>query len=74
MQKVFGTFNNCPFFHIGGVLINDSKEEDHLEHLKNNHSKDRRGRPEIETFKRHLQYPEHIISDEGIYPLKEKVA
>ena len=34
MQKVLGQFNDFIFFHIKGILVHDTNENDHLEHGK----------------------------------------
>ena len=33
MQKVFGQYDDFCFFHMDEVLVHDSNENDHLEHL-----------------------------------------
>ena len=34
MQKVLDQFNDFCFFHMDYVLVHESSEKDHLEHLK----------------------------------------
>ena len=78
MQKAFGQFNDFCFIHINDVLVHDSRENDHLQHLKIIFQRIREVGLKLKLskfafFKRHLQYLGHLISGEGIYPLKEKV-
>ena len=69
MQKVFCTFNNFSFFHMGNALVHDSNEEHHLEHLKMIFLRIRKGLKlklsKYAFFKRHLQYLGHLISGVG---------
>ena len=76
MQKVVGQLNAFSFFQMGDILVHDSNEQDHLECLKMIFSKIRSRSKTFEMciFKRHLQYLGHLVSGEGTYPLKEKVA
>ena len=60
------------------VLAHHSNEEDHLKHLKMICIKMKEAGLKLKLskhafFKRHMQYLEHLISGERIYPLKEKV-
>ena len=74
MQKVFGPFNDF-FFHMDDVLVHHAGENDHLEHFKTDFSDEglKLKLSKCAFCKRYLQYLGHLISGEGIYPLKEKL-
>ena len=60
------------------VLVHDSSEIDHLEHLKMIFQKIREAGLKLKLSKcaiskRHLQYLGHLISGELILPMREKV-
>ena len=76
MQKLLGKFNDFCLFHLNDILVHYKYEEDHLkqklEQIKEVGLELKLSK--CAFFKRHLQYLGHLISSEGIYPLKEKVA
>ena len=60
------------------VLVHDSYQNDHLEHLKMIFQNIREAGLKLKLskcafFKRQLQYLGHLIAGEGIYPMIEKV-
>ena len=66
------------FFHVDDVLGHDASESDHLEHLKLIFQMIREAGLKLNLskcafFKRLLQHLGHLISGEGIYPLKERL-
>ena len=68
----------CVFFHMDDVLLHDSSKNDHSEHLKMIFQKIREAGLKLKLskcafFKRHFKYLGHLISGEGIYPLKKKL-
>ena len=77
-MHVFSTFNKFSFFHMVNVLVQNSNEEGHLEHLKMIFMKIKQAGLKLKSskcavFKRHLQYLENYILDEGLYPLEKKI-
>ena len=73
------TFNNFCFLHMHDVVVHDSNGEYHLKHLKIIVRKVREAGLKLElsecaSFKWCLQNLGHLMSGEGICPLKRKVA
>ena len=78
MQKVLGKFHDFCFFCMDDILVHN-RYEDHLRHLKQIFEQIRKAALQLKLskcvfFKRHLNYTQTLISGEGIYSLKEKVA
>ena len=64
---------------MADVLVHDTDEDDCFEHLNMNFLEISEAGLTFmlsmcPSFTRHLQYLAHLISGEGLYPLKEKVA
>ena len=67
------------FFHMDDVLVHDTNQDDHLKHLNVILKRFREVGLKLKLskcafFRRHVQYLQHLISGERIYPWKEKIA
>ena len=65
-------------FYIDDVIVYSKTEQDHLTHLQTVFNKFRYAGLKLKPskcdfFKLHIEYLRHLISDTGIYPLKQKV-
>ena len=65
--------------YLDDIIIFSKTEEEHLEHLNIVFERLRRAGLKLKLqkcnfFKKHIQYLGHLISDEGIQPLPEKLA
>ena len=71
----------CSKFAVGyldDIIIFSRTEEEHLEHLEKIFRKLREyglkmKREKCDFFKKHLQYPGNLVSEEGFEPLREKI-
>ena len=54
--------------YLDDIIIFSKTEEEHLEHLETIFKLQK-----CSFFKKHIQYLGHLISDEGIQPLPEKL-
>ena len=64
--------------YLDDIIIFSKSEEEHLEHLEEIFRRLRRAGLKLKLqkcsfFKKHIQYLGHLISDEGIQPLPEKL-
>ena len=65
--------------YLDDIIIFSKTEEEHLDHLTQVFERLRRAGLKLKLqkcsfFKKHIQYLGHLISDEGIQPLPEKLA
>ena len=76
MNKVLG---NCPFAktYLDDIIIFSDTEEEHLAHIeeifKRLEAADLKIRSKCDFFKKHIHYLGHLISADGIRPLKDKL-
>ena len=65
---------NFAMRYLDDIIIFSKTEEEHLQHLENIFERLRKaGLQKCSFFKKHIQYLGHLISDEGIQPLPEKL-
>ena len=80
-QKLINeVLTDCNFTmgYLDDIIIFSKTEEEHLEHLETIFNQLREAGLKLELqkcsfFKKHIQYLGHLISDEGIQPLPEKL-
>ena len=80
-QKLINeVLTDCNFFmgYLHDIIIFSKTEEEHLEHLETIFNRLCEARLKLKLqkcsfFKKHIQYLGHLISDEGIQPLLEKL-
>ena len=77
MNKVL---NNCSFAmtYLDDIIIFSNTEEEHLAHIKEIFKRLeavdlKMKRSKCDFFKKHIQYLGHLISTDGILPLKDKL-
>ena len=77
MNKVL---DNCPFamMYLDDIIIFSDTEEEHLTHIKEIFKRLEAAdlkmkRPKCDFFKKHIHYLGHLISANGIRPLKDKL-
>ena len=76
MNKVL---DNCPFamMYLDDIIIFSNTEEEHLAHIeeifKRLEAADLKMKRSKCDFKKHIQYLGHLISADGIRPLKDKL-
>ena len=64
--------------YLDDIIIFSKTEEEHLQHLEEIFERLRKAGLKLKLqkcsfFKKHIQYLGHLISDEGIQPLPEKL-
>ena len=64
--------------YLDDIIIFSKTEEEHLQHLEEIFERLRKAGLKLKLqkcsfFKKHIQYLDHLISDEGIQPLPEKL-
>ena len=69
---------NFAMGYVDDIIIFSKTEEEHLQHLENIFERLRVAGLKLKLqkcsfFKKHIQYLGHLISDEGIHPLPEKL-
>ena len=69
---------NFALGHLHDIIIFSKTEEEHLQHLEEIFERLRKAGLKLKLqkcsfFKKHIQYLGHLISDEGIQPLPEKL-
>ena len=69
---------NFPMGYLDDIIIFSKTEEEHLQHLEEIFERLRKAGLKLKLqkcsfFKKHIQYLGHLISDEGIQPLPEKL-
>ena len=72
------TYCNFAMGYLDDIIIFSKTEEEHLQHLEEIFERLRKAGLKLQLqkcsfFKKHIQYLGHLISDEGIQPLPEKL-
>ena len=74
----FGEFDDFTMGYLDDIIIFNRTEEEHLKHLEQVFQRLKEARQKLSLdkcsfFKKHIQYLRHLLSEEGIQPLPEKL-